>query len=256
MRSGVALLALFNAVAAADLPVPVVAVEPLDATHARFAGVLGAAVRGGGVDYARLRRDAAELDAYRRQLAAAAEPAARDERLAFWINAYNAHTLALVLHLLPADQGAWSAWRLKDAVPAPGPWRTWRVHSAGRWLTLDAIEHEILRPLDESRIHVALNCAARSCPPLAAEPYRAATLDAQLAAATTAFLADATQVRVEGDAVAVNPILEWFAADFRPTPTAWLIAHLPAGDVRAALERGTPLRSGAYDWTLNLPRTP
>ncbi len=90
---------------------------------------------------------------------------------------------------------------------------TWRA--AGRTLTLDDIEHRILRPeFKEPRVHFAINCASVGCPPLAAEPYRAATLDAQLDAAARRYLASAQGLRIQGDTVLVSKILEWYGEDF------------------------------------------
>src|SRR4029077_12604088 len=92
-----------------------------------------------------------------------------------------------------------------------GVWTTAAWRAAGRTLTLDDIEHKILRPeFKEPRVHFAINCASVGCPPLAADPYRAGTLDAQLDAAARRYLASAQGLRVQGDTLLVSKILEWY----------------------------------------------
>ncbi len=96
------------------------------------------------------------------------------EKLAFWINAYNILTIDLVVQHYPVSS-------IKDVGSFVRP--VWDLEAGvvgGKTYTLDQVEHEILRPLGEPRIHAAIVCASISCPPLRREPYRAAALDAQL----------------------------------------------------------------------------
>lgn len=254
MRCAILLLAACLAAVEA-VPTPTIAAPPLDAGHAGFAPVLALAVQPDGVDYAALRADRAGLDRYRVQLARAAMPSDRAETLALFINAYNACTLALVIDRLPADRTAWPRWSIKDAGGAlTSVWKAYSYEVAGRRYTLDEMEHAVLRPLGEPRIHVAINCASRSCPPLAAEPFRAATLDAQLEAVTRAFVASPYHLRLEAGELHTNPILQWFAADFATGGgvRAFLAARAPAGPLAAALAGTTPIRYFTYDWSLNL----
>src|SRR5207249_4265078 len=89
--------------------------------------------------------------------------------------------------------------------------------AAGRTLTLDDIEHRILRPqFKEPRVHFAVNCASVGCPPLAADPYRAATLDTQLDEAARRYLASERGLKVDGATLRVSKILEWYGEDFVP----------------------------------------
>ena len=251
------LILLAGVLAAVELvPTPALAAPPLDAGHAELAGVLAAVVRRDGVDYARLRAVRPALDRYRVQLAAATAPTARSEVLALWMNAYNALTLALVDRLLPADPAAWPVWSIRNG--GSGARSVWQQHAfavAGSTLTLDQIEHARLRPLGDPRIHLGINCASRSCPPLAVAPFTAAAVDAQLDHLAAAFAADPAQVRIAADAVEINPILVWFASDFAAAGGArgFLLRHLPAtAAVARALAPGTPLRPFDYDWRLNL----
>jgi len=238
-----------------EVPTPTVVVPPLDAEHREFAAVLHVAVKPDGVDYAALRADHAALDRYRAQLAAVAQPTDRSGKLALFINAYNAQTLALVISKLPADPATWPSWSIKDAGSTfTSVWKAYSFVVAGRRYTLDELEHKVLRPLGEPRIHVAINCASKSCPPLAAQPYLVATLDAQLEATARAFAADPYHVRLEQGVLRINPILDWFAEDFTAGGgiRAFLRARVPAGPVADYLAGGKPLKFFDYDWKLNL----
>ena len=249
---GAALLAAPMALLAEEtLPTPTVAVAALDADHARFAGVLAAVVRADGVDYAAVRSRRGDLDGYLAQLAAAPEPAARTGKLALWMNAYNAWTLAVVERMLPAEPAGWPRWSIRDQKPPLTPWKHFRFTVAGRSVTLDGIEHQILRPLGDPRIHVGINCASRSCPPLLPAPFTAATVDAQLESAARAFAASPYHVRVTDGAVVANPILSWFGEDFTATGgvAGWLRPRTRP-EVAALLDR--PIRFFDYDWRLNL----
>lgn len=229
-------------------------VPPLDPEHTLLARVLERVATPSGVDYAALRADHADLDAYRTQLARAPVPASGAARMAHFINAYNAWTLALVVDHLPADRAAWSGWSIRSlGAGVLSVWRRFTFELGGKRLSLDQVEHEILRKLGDPRIHFALNCASRSCPALAATPYLARTLERDLERATERFLRDPTQLRVVGDAVQVNPILDWFAADFESAGgvRAFLEARLPEGPTRDRLREGR-LAFFDYDWRLNL----
>lgn len=243
------------ACAAEHLPTPASDAPALDPAHRLLASVLARVVTPDGVDYRALVADHADLDAYRAQLARAPVPAERAARIAHLVNAYNAFTLALVVHLLPADRAGWPRWSIKDGARGlASVWKRFSFDLGGERVSLDAIEHERLRPLGEPRIHVAINCASRSCPPLSEQPTTAATLDADLARATRAFLADPGQLRLAGERVVTNPILDWFAEDFRAAGgvRAFLLAHLPEGPIAAALRRDAAISFFDYDWRLNL----
>ncbi len=236
-----------------SIPTPTLTVPPLDASHAILAQVLGAVVKADGVDYAAVQRLQPELDRYRAQLAQAPAPKGRAEILALYINAYNALTLSLVASKLPVDQQQWPAWSITLIGPPMGSaWKGFDFEVAGQRHTLDAIEHAILRPLKEPRIHVAINCASRSCPALAAEPFIAARLEAQLTAVGARFARDPYHVRINAGQLRLNPIFEWFGDDFAAVggPRATLLAWAP--DSPATLSTTPDLHFFAYDWRLNL----
>ncbi len=247
------------ACAVEEMPIPSVAAPPLDAEHREFAAVLHLAVKLDGIDYAALRADHAALDRYLAQLAATTVPADRSGKLALFINAYNAETLALVISKLPADPAAWPTWSIKDAGSLfTNVWKAYSFVIAGQRYTLDELEHTVLRPLGEPRIHFAINCASRSCPPLAVQPYLVATLDAQLEAIARAFATSPYQVRLVQGVLRINPILDWFGDDFTADGgvRAFLRARIPAGPVGDYLAGSKPLKFFDYDWKLNLSVSP
>jgi hypothetical protein len=261
---------LFLLLAALLLAPMAVAASPFDHQHALLGEVLKRHVRDGLVDYAALQRERATLDRYAAQLAAVERQVvdgwSRDQRLAFWINAYNALTLRTIVDHYPIRRGslvgvafpANSIWQI------PGAFKEARHRVAGQRLSLDDIEHRIIRPtFAEPRIHVALVCAARSCPVLRADPYVAARLDAQLAEQTRRFAADRShglRAAAGRRGVEVSSIFKWFGEDFAPLAAGnekrGVLAFLAAySDDPALLARlrdpATPVDYLDYDWTLN-----
>ncbi len=205
------------------------------------------------VDYAALRGPAA--GAWRtvvRSLAEAPEPPGRDQKLALWINAYNILAIDMVVRNGPVES-------IRDIgnfiVPV---WKREAGTVAGRGVSLDRIEHEILRAMGEPRIHAAIVCASTSCPSLRRSPFTAAELDAQLDDALRRWLASPEKgLRIDRAAnrVTVSKIFDWFEEDFgvlggvrkvlaKYAPErdrAWLAGHV----------RGASLDHFDYDWTLN-----
>lgn len=182
-----------------------------DHAYTSYADLLRRHVRAARVDYAALQEDRETLD---RAVAAFASPDSagepewsREQRMAFWINAYNAFTLKAIVDHYPIPS---NSIRQIDGV-----WTSLRREAAGRSVTLDEIEHRILRPVfGDARIHFAVNCASIGCPPLAGRPYRAETLDAQLDEAARAFLASAEGLRMDGGVLRVSSLFQWYGGDF------------------------------------------
>ena len=217
--------------------------------HAPWDSLLSRFASDAGVDYARWRASSADVARLRNYLwklqDVVADSLGRDEQLAYWINLYNAATVQLVLEHAPSIS-------IRDIDgPEKSPWQRIVARVAGRELSLDAIEHEIVRPrFGDPRIHFALNCAARGCPPLRAEAYTGERLQAQLEAATRAVLndpqfIDASQCGSERGVLRLSRLFEWYADDF--------------GEMRAFLDRYRPEPIAAecgieymdYDWSLN-----
>jgi hypothetical protein len=212
---------------------------------APYSELLAAIVRGPNVDYAALQERTALLDRYlegvrRAQLAAASS----EQKLAFYINAYNAWTLRLVLdRVLPAGLGsvleAQDFFERDDTVVA------------GERLSLNAIEKRALA-LGEPRVHFAVNCASRSCPPLQPRPWEASTLEADLARATRAYFASEHGAVVRDGRVLVTQLLEWYAQDWGGPKGArnFVMRYAP----RSIVDRlPAELEFIPYDWALNRP---
>ncbi|PCJ41557.1 MAG: DUF547 domain-containing protein [SAR86 cluster bacterium] len=131
-----------------------------------------------------------------------------EEKLAFYINAYNILTINLILDNWPVDsiRDIGSFFR--------GPWDIVVLENADGQLTLDDIEHNIIRQLDEPRIHFAVNCASVSCPDLRHEAYRADKLDEQLDEQTRLFLNNEKGLLLENNRLRLSKIFDWYGEDF------------------------------------------
>lgn len=235
--------------------------EPgFDGSFARFGRVLAGAVDDRGqVDYGLIAARRAELDAFLLDVASApVGTMSRSEKVALWLNAYNAITLRVVL-----DAGVPRSIRDIDGGKV---WTTRSFAVGGETLTLDALENQRLRPLADPRFHAALVCAAKGCPPLSPRPFAAADLDASLDTAarrwvaTTAWSPD----RAAGT-VGLSMIFDWYGDDFaagrqgdlakvdgEAEAALWFLSRYVSAEDRAWLVSG---RVGttwkAYDWSLN-----
>lgn len=206
-------------------------------------------VAGVRVDYAGLAREPA-WRAFVEGLEQASLPPDRSGRLAFWIDVYNILAIDMVVRHLPLDS-------IRDVGSLLRPvWKRPAGEVAGRSVTLDEVEHEILRPLGEPRIHAAIVCASTSCPSLRREAFRADRLDAQLDAAMRDWLADPDKgLRVEAGKVRLSKIFDWFAEDFAAAGgvLAFVRPYLEP-PVRQALDALGPNPRVVwfdYDWSLN-----
>ncbi len=197
--------------------------------------------------------DTATLDAYIARLAEI--PISRfnrKEQMAYWINLYNALTVRLVLAHHPVRS-------IRDIDISPGwfsdgPWGRKLVEVEGEPVSLDDIEHGILRPIwRDPRVHFVLNCAATGCPNLPAEPLEAALLERQLTRAAIAYVNDPRGVNIEDDRLVVSCLFRWYAADFGGSDEA-IIAYLrvlAALPLAARLARFSSIDDCHYDWSLN-----
>lgn len=201
--------------------------------------------------YQAARADRAALTAYLARLQGTNVDALdRPEQFAFWANLYNALTLDVVLANWPVA----SIREIRSGLFAPGPWGRKLATVSNEALTLDDIEHRILRPLwRDPRVHYAVNCASLGCPDLPARAFRAASLDADLDNAVRIFVNHPRGARIEGDRLVVSSIYRWFIEDFSGTD-AGVIAHLArhaAPPLAAALRGRQTLDRDAYDWANN-----
>lgn len=174
----------------------------------------------------------------------------RPAQFCAWVNLYNAVTLQVVLERYPVRS-------IREIRPNPlaiGPWGQKRVTVEGRELSLDDIEHRILRrQWREPRVHYAVNCASIGCPNLMARAWRPATLEADLDAAARGFVNHPRGVRAAGPGrVRVSSIYHWFKEDFGGTD-AGVLAHLSAlaAPALAATLAGARIAGHDYDWSIN-----
>ena len=181
------------------------------AENTLYADLLQQYVNNGVVDYQGFKGDEAKLDQYL-EILAQVDPQAlsRDERFAFYVNAYNAWTIKLILSRYPNLQSIKELGGLLRS-----PWEKELARIDGKILTLDNIEHDILRPqFKDSRVHFAINCASKGCPPLLGEPFTGARLNQQLDGVAKAFINNPQRNRLDNNVLYVSKIFKWFAADF------------------------------------------
>jgi len=129
----------------------------------------------------------------------------KEDKLAYWINVYNTLTVDLILRNYPLKS-------IKD-IKTPWEQRLWKLGE--KWYNLNEIEHQILRKMDEPRIHFAIVCASYSCPKLLNKAYTAKNLEAQLTEATRNFLKDPERNNLTENNIKLSKIFKWFAKDFK-----------------------------------------
>jgi hypothetical protein len=196
------------------------------------------------------RADRAALDAYIAALEGLRPHSlTRPEQFAYWANLYNAVTIRVVLEAYPV-----STIRTIRSGLLPGPWRRRVVTVEGVELTLDDIEHAILRRgWADPRVHYAVNCASYSCPNLPLRAWRGAGLGPGLDAAARAYVNSARAVRFDGDVLVVSSIYRWYADDFGGSD-ARVIAHLARyadEPLSSRLRSATRIDRHTYEWALN-----
>ncbi|BFM50019.1 DUF547 domain-containing protein [Marinomonas sp. THO17] len=219
------------------------------------------------VDYQGFTEQRSALKAYLAALSAVDkvefDAFSKDEQLAFLINAYNAWTVELIL----------TEWPELDSIKDLGslfrsPWSKDIASLFGKQVTLDNIEHDMIRGSDryqEPRIHFAVNCASIGCPALRAEAYQGELLDWQLEQQTRLFLADKTRNRLVEDELQLSSIFKWYKQDFAKgwlgydSLEKFLLAYkdalsLTPQAVQALQDGEMDITYLDYDWGLN--RTP
>ena len=174
----------------------------------------------------------------------------RDRAMAFWINLYNALTVRVILDHHPVA----SILDVDLTPPADGPWDAELVTVEGRELSLNDIEHRILRPTwGDPRIHYAVNCASVGCPNLAREPFTAEGLEEQLDRAARAYVNHPRGARFEGGRLVVSSLYVWYREDFGGSD-AGVVEHLrqyATGELAAGLAGYAGGLADGYDWSLN-----
>lgn len=177
---------------------------------------------------------------------------ARPQQFAYWINLYNALTIRVILDHYPVDS-------IRDIDISPGwfsdgPWDKPLIEVEDHALTLNDIEHRILRPIwQDPRIHYAVNCASIGCPNLRPEAFDAEGLEAALEAAARSYVNDPRGVTIRDGRVTVSKIYDWFYEDFGRSPES-LTAHLlryAEPELAMQLKAIGKIHDTEYDWRLN-----
>jgi len=197
------------------------------------------------------KADGAALKTYIAGLEATAiSDYSRDQQFAFWVNLYNAKTVDLVLGDYPVS----SIKKIKGGFFNAGPWDAKVVTVEGKRLSLNNIEHGILRPIwKDPRIHYVVNCAAVGCPNLARQAFTANKIDKLLDMAARDYVNTPRGVSIKGGKLTVSSIFEWYQADFGGTDKG-VIAHIgkyasPA--LKQELSSIMRIYDDTYDWSLN-----
>ncbi|OGX04150.1 MAG: hypothetical protein A3G87_00165 [Omnitrophica bacterium RIFCSPLOWO2_12_FULL_50_11] len=230
--------------------------------HLSYAKVLRGYAVNGRVEYSKLKQERQDLDEYVKSLESLSKEnykeMSRDEKIAFWINAYNADAIKLVTDHYPLQKRfGWKALAYPEnsIQQIPDVWDRKAIKVLGRELSLNEIEHEILRKeFREPRIHFALVCASVGCPVLREEPYRGEKLDTQLDEQARTFLLDPRKARYEdaSDTLYLSPIFKWFRKDFEKSGgvLSFVKRYLP-GEIAKKISEDTKIEWLDYGWSLN-----
>jgi Protein of unknown function, DUF547 len=249
--------------------------QAFDHEYRDYGEVLKTYSKDGLVDYAALQKNRKGIDQFVKDIGVTTrneyESWSHDQQLAFWINTYNGWFLQIVIDRYPIRGGRlFGVLYPENSVQRiPGIWDNIKTRAAGREVSLNDIEHKILRPIfKEPRIHFAIVCASISCPVLRSEPFRASSLQGQLEDAARDFVNNPTKVRWDANEkkVEISKIFDWFSEDFasfadeswlklyskkQAGPVSFVSKYLPAAT-------GETLKNGKvkvdyldYDWHLN-----
>ena len=260
-----------------ELPLPISVGRERSIPFDKYAQVLREFVdHQGMVNYKELKARRQDLDGFLEELKAL-EPENYENwdeksKIAFWVNAYNALTLKSIIDNYPIEASFFRSLRFPNNSihQIPGVWDALRFEVMGRKVTLNEIEHRIIRSdFNEPRIHMTLVCAALACPPLRNEPYSGENLDSQMDDQTRRFLGDTDKFLIDRTKgrVYLSKIFDWYGQDFvecyerkpgfpghgrtRSAVLNFISGYLNRSD-REYLEQGDyRIDYLDYDWSLN-----
>lgn len=232
-----------------------------DHEYTQYAEILGTYVVDGRVKYAELKAARGPLDRFILRLGSAdLSGATREQKLSFYINAYNAITIRSIIDAYPVRS-------IKDI---KGVWDHTKWKVAGRSLTLNDIEHKVLRKnFDEPRIHIAINCASAGCPHAMSVPYMPEMIYEQLQRASVMFTNSPIHNVIDEDRgeARISMIFDWFGDDFiadyyipdsfaglskkKSAAMGFLVAHLPEARRDSLLATRFNVEYMEYSWSLN-----
>jgi hypothetical protein len=197
----------------------------------------------GEVNYRGLKSEQSKLNAYLEMLSSnpPAEESRREDEMVYWINAYNAFTVRLILNNYPLKS-------IRD-VKNGKPWDDPFITLGGKKYSLNNIEHDVLRKkFGDPRIHFAINCASRSCPKLVNRAFTADQLETQLDNAARSFINDSSKNKITASDATISEIFKWYKDDF--TKHGTLIDYLNTFS-SVKISSNASIRYLNYDWSLN-----
>jgi hypothetical protein len=197
----------------------------------------------GNVDYLGFKAESETLDQYLEQLGSyeVNETWSKEKKLAYYINLYNAATVKLILDNYP----------IASIMDINKPWGKSWIKQVRQLISLGHIEHNILRKMNEPRIHFAINCASISCPRLLNEAYTEDRMEQQLATVTKEFINDPDRNIISEDKIELSRIFKWYKKDFENKVT--LLDYLNQF-VESPIDPGTKIDFLKYNWSLNESR--
>jgi hypothetical protein len=209
--------------------------------HSKWNEILQSCVNNDGkVDYKGFKADAKNLEVYLNALSknTPQDSWTKAEKLAYWINAYNAFTIKLIIDNYP----------IKSIKDIKNPWDVSFIKLGDKTFTLNDIEHKILRKMGDPRIHFGIVCASVSCPKLQNTAFEASKIDIQLTHTTKEFLADPKRNMLSQESIKISKIFKWFASDFKENGS--LIDFLNTySDI--SISKNAKKSFKDYDWNLN-----
>ncbi len=233
-------------------------VYAFDHSYSDWGNVLKTYTEDGYVDYGALQKSPKVLDTYLENIQKL-EPGeyekwSKDEKVSFWINAYNAFTVQTIIGHYPK----------KSIKQISNVWGEKRFAALGKKWSLNQIEHEILRKeFSEPRVHFALVCASLGCPVLRNEPYTAVALSSQLDSQVRDFLSDTSKARYDekSDTLFLSPIFRWYGEDFEKGGgiIKFILTrgkHYLPPDMEGKITVKMKIKWLGYDWSLNDIRFP
>jgi len=194
----------------------------------------------GDVDYKSIKANKKGLDAITKTFSATSVLSSwsKNDQLAFWINAYNVFTIDLIVNNYPIKS--------IQNLDSGKPWDVKRITIDGKKYSLNNIENDIIRPqFKDARIHFAVNCAAKSCPPILNSAFLGKTLDAQLDAVTKKFINNAQYQTVTASKLTLSKIFDWYAVDFED-----IITFINKYS-NTKVNKNATIVFKDYDWALN-----
>lgn len=210
-------------------------------THVAWNKLVQSHVDGdGNVDYSSFQKEASQLNGYLEELSKSPPGSSwtENEKLAYYINLYNAGTVKLIVDHYPVES-------IKDI---PNRWDKEWIKVGNDVLSLNDIEHKILRKMNEPRIHFAINCASYSCPKLLNTAFTAQNLEEQLQQTAFDFINDPKRNRFEGNTAYLSKIFKWYKGDF--TENGSLQEYI-SSYLDKPIIKDTKIDYLEYDWSLN-----